>query len=413
MELSLYLLVLALLTYWGAWISASETALFSLSAPKLKAYATDKDPTRRRIARLLSNSRDLLVTIFMVNTLLNILTQNVASSLFGPTASWLLKVGVPLILTLVLGEIIPKYYGMQNNVSFSQKVAGKIDFLHRILKPIRKAIIRLTAPISRFLFFFLKKEEPLSREELEHVVKTSEQKGLLQPDEGQLLSGYFDLQDTDVKELMWPRGDMVTYDIKQPLTKLQHLFIEEGVTRLPVVDQSLDKVLGIIDTYTYFMHFHELKTPEELIPWLRKPVFVPETTPARTLLKKINKEEDELVLVVDEYGAISGLVTREDLLEVVVGQIVDERDDEADYTRSSENEIIASGKMEIEALNDLFHTHIESENNLVTIGGWLTEELGDIPKVGVRYEKEGLTFQILASCPTRIERIYIRRGKRG
>lgn len=408
-----YLFAVCLLTYWSAWISASETALFSLPETKIKAYRHDENPKKQLIATLLNKSRDLLVTIFMINTFLNIVLQNVASSFFGADASWTLKVGVPLVLTLVLGEIIPKYYGMQNNLSFSLRVAEPLDFIHRLLRPIRVAIVKVTTPISRALFFFLKKEESLSRSELEHLVKASEAQGLLQPDERLLVTGYLDLQDTEVKELMWPRGDMLTYDIQQPLTKLQHLFVDQEVTRLPVIDQTVDNMLGIIDAYTFFVHQSDLKSAQDLIPLLKKPQFVPETTPARTLLKKINKDDGELVLVVDEYGAITGLITREDLLEVVVGQIEDFRDVSSDYTRSSENEIIASGKMELLEFNEIFGSNFKSENNLVSLGGWLTEELGDIPKAGTKYEKSGFLFQVLASTPTHIERIYVRKEKHG
>lgn len=413
MTLIFYILAIALLTYWSAWISASETALFSLPETKIKAYVNDSNPKKRLIASLLSKSRDLLVTIFMINTFLNIVLQNVASSFFGVDAGWSLKVGVPLVLTLVLGEVIPKYYGMQNNLSFSMKVAQPVDFIHRVLKPLRVAIVKITTPISRAMFFFLKKEESLSREELEHVIDTSEEKGLLQPDERLLVTGYLDLQDIEVKELMWPRGDMLMYDISQPLTKLQHLFIDQQVTRLPVIDQTVDNLLGIIDAYTFFKHPPTLNTAKELLPLLKKPQFVPENTPARTLLKKINKDDGELVLVVDEYGAITGLITREDLLEVVVGQIEDLRDVSTDYTRSSENEIIASGKMELALFNELFNTEFKSENNLVSLGGWLTERIGDIPKAGTKYESDGFLFQVLSSTPTHIERIYIRKEKHG
>lgn len=131
MTLFFYLLAIGWLTYYSAYISASETALFSLPSPKIKAFRSDKNPTKRLIAKLLSKSRDLLVTIFMVNTFTNIALQNVTSSLFGPASSWAFRVGVPLVITLILGEIVPKYYGMQNNVSYSLKVAPSIDRLHR------------------------------------------------------------------------------------------------------------------------------------------------------------------------------------------------------------------------------------------------------------------------------------------
>jgi CBS domain containing-hemolysin-like protein len=126
-------------------------------------------------------------------------------------------------------------------------------------------------------------------------------------------------------------------------------------------------------------------------------------------LRKIQKEEDELLIVVDEYGAITGLVTKEDLLEVVVGQIEDSRDTQADYIASSKNEIIANGNMEIMAFNALFDVDLTSENNRVSIGGWLTEKLGMIPKAGTEYEGEGFLFKVLSSTEVKIDKIYIRR----
>src|SRR5690606_13399137 len=132
------------------------------------------------------------------------------------------KVGVPLILTLVFGEIIPKYIGMQNNASVAYLVAPLINQFQIWLKPLRHWIIAITYPISRLLFFYLEKEDSISKEELEHVLKTSEQHGVLSPDEAELVSGYLNLQDSIVKELMRPREDILYYNINDPLTKLTY-----------------------------------------------------------------------------------------------------------------------------------------------------------------------------------------------
>lgn len=401
--------LLTVLTYFGAWISACETALFSLPVPKIKAYKSSNDPRKKLIANLLSKSRDLLVTIFIINTITNILLQNVASSMFGMDSSLWLRVGVPLLVTLILGEIIPKYYGLQNNVSFSLRIANSINFWNNLISPLRVWIVAITVPISRFLFFFLKKEENLSKEELEHVVISSEKKGLLNADESQLVSGYLNLQDTEIKELMWPRNDVITYDINQPLSKLSYLFVEKEVSRLPIVDKTFDHVLGIIDAFTYFKNYNNLKEPRDLISYLKKPFFIPESITARNLLKRLQTEVQEIALVVDEYGSITGLITREDLMEVVVGQIEDQRDQEAVYTKSSETEIMTSGKLELSEFNQLFKTNLTSENNMITIGGWIIEKLGDIPKSGSKYELSGFLFQILSATPTHIDKLFIRK----
>lgn len=409
--ISLSIATFFLLMYLSAYVSAAETALFSLSPSKIKAFKVDRDPKKHLISELLSKSRDLLVTLFMLNTLFNILLQNVASAFFGQDASLWLKVGLPLVITLIFGEIIPKYYGLQNNVSLSMRVAPVISFVQNALGPVRRVTVAITTPISRFLFFFLRKDEQLSRDEITEVVKTSEQQGVLSPEESQLIEGYLDLQEIEVKELMWPREDILSYDITQPLSKVTHLFVEDNCTRLPVIKNSIDDVVGLIDAYTYFINQPHIKKPEDIVKYLKKPFYVPENTHAKVLLKRLNKEDRELALCVDEYGSITGLITREDLLEVVVGQIVDSRDQEMNYTRPSENEIIASGKMELLEFNDLFDAKLESQEGLVTVGGWLTEQAGDIPKTGYKLEAEGFIFQVLASNPTRVERIYIRKLK--
>ena len=175
MDIYYSIITLVILTLISAYFSASETALFSLSSIKIKAYQTNPDPRKQLIAKLVMQPRDLLVTVFMLNTLVNILLQNVASDMFGIDARWELTIGVPLALTLIFGEIIPKYIGIQNNVNIAYSVIPSINYFQNILKPLRKLIIYLTLPISRAMFFFLKKEDSISKEELEHVLKKSEE----------------------------------------------------------------------------------------------------------------------------------------------------------------------------------------------------------------------------------------------
>jgi putative hemolysin len=409
MEIGILIFALIFLTFCSGYFSASEIALFSLSSTKIKAYQSDPDPRKQLITKLVLTPHDLLVTVFMLNTLVNILIQNTASDMFGKSAGWGLKVGFPLVITLVFGEIIPKYIGLQNNISLSYYVAPSINMLQYLLKPIRKLIIDITAPISRVLFFYLRKEQDISKEELRHMLKTSQEHGVLQSDETELVWGYLNLQDAFVKELMRPREDVLYYDIAEPLTKLNYLFVDQQCSRLPVCDKSLDNVLGIITARNFFMHRHALFTGNQLIPFLSKPFYVPETTPARKLLNRFDEQKQVFAIVVNEYGTISGLITREDLVEVVIGEISDLRDVKSLYTKAGDNEIIASGRLELAEFNEIFNVNLVSENNLLTIGGWLIEHIGDIPKSGTKYETHQLLFQVLAADPNRIRRLYIRK----
>lgn len=406
------LVILALLTFLSGYFSASEIALFSLSSAKVKTYRTVDNTRKRLIAHLLQHPRDLLVTIFMLNSLVNILLQNVASHMFGPAASWSLKVGFPLILTLVFGEIIPKYLGMQNNAAVSYRVAPTINFFQNLLQPLRKFTVTITAPISRFLFFFLKREESISKEELEHVLKTSESIGVLNKDEANIVGGYLNLQDSTIKEFMYHREDVAFYDIEEPLSKLIYLLVDQECEQFPVCEGDLQNILGIITGKQYFLHRASVQTPADLIPYLTKTYYVPENTPAHVLLHRFEKEDMYFAVVVDEYGAISGTITRENLLEVVIGKVIDGREDIPLYTKAGNYEIIASGKLELNTFNDLFSCDLTSPNHMVTIAGWLLEKIGDFPKNGEKYEFEGFLFHILASEPNKIKRLYIQELKK-
>lgn len=404
------ILSIILLTLASGWCSASEASLFSLSSIRVKSFKSSHDSQVRLIAKLLAQPRDLLVTIFLLNTLVNILLQNVISS-FLHTGGWLIVVGLPFVLLLIFGEIVPKYIGIKNNFNFAKRSAPTLNFLQNILYPIRKFIIYILSPISRLLFFFLRKDADISRDELQHVLRKSEEAGIVNPEERELVWGYVNLQDTTVREIMRPRQDILYYDIQEPLTKLVHLFVDKECTRMPICEKDIENVLGIIDAKHYFLNRDAIKEPQDLKPFLWRPFYIPETTPSRTLLRRLDESGQEIALVVDEYGSISGLIAYEDLVEVVVGKISDLRDQKVIFTRAGENEIIASGKMELDAFNELFDTDLKSEA-MITLGGWLTEKLGEIPKSGTKFETDDFLFQVLAADPNRIRRIYVRKLKK-
>jgi len=399
-------LVLALLLLCSAFFSCSETALFSLSSIKVRSFGADPDPRKQRVAKLLSRPKDLLVTIILLNILVNILVQNIASSIFDQP-SWLLNVGVPLLLTLLFGEIVPKSIGLANNMEISYRVAPTIQRMQRILTPLRLSIMAVTNLLCR-LFFFLQKEKEISVEELRHALKRSKQFGVLNEDEAELVRGYLKLEEANVKDLMRPREEMLFFDLKDPVSKLIHLFVDQECSRIPVARETIDQLIGIMTSRLFFLHRNSFKTAEDLLPILKKPFYVPETLPARILLQQFYEKKEEIAIVVDEYGSISGLIALEDLVEEVVGKIADRRDEKSLYTRSGKDVIIASGKLELTELEEILEISFDSPAHMVTIGGWLTEKFGDIPKSGMKYETEQLFFHVLAADPNRIRRVYIK-----
>lgn len=410
MEIILPFLSIILLGF-SAYFSSSEVALFSLSTPQVKVFQKSRDYRKHLIAKLIHRSRDLLVTVFIMNTLVNILLQNTFSSMFQSFSGWALKVGFPLLLTLIFGEIIPKNYGLQNNISLAQKVAPSIYWIQKALEPIRKGVVFLTQFVSQSFFFYLRKGESISQEELIHALQASKASGVLTEEEADLALGYLNLQNKTVREVMRPKEDILYYSVNEPLSKLVYLFVDQECSRVPICEKQLDEVIGIISAKQYFINRQKINTPEDLQKFAEKPFFIPETISARILLKKFESTGKHFAIVVDEYGSISGIITDEDIAEVVVGDISDLRDAEVNYTKQSQNEIIASGKMDIVELIDIFDAPLPNPQNMVTVGGWLMAKLGEIPKVGSQIETESYLFKVLSSEPHKIKKIYIRHKK--
>lgn len=397
------------LCIFSGYFSAAQTALLSLSPMQVKSYRQSKEDRKQLIARLVSKPRDLLVTLFMLDTLVNLLIQNLASGLFGAYSSWGLRVGVPLLLTLVLGEIIPKSLAFAHKTRVAFLVAPLIAKIEKVVDPVRSFLTTLTSHVSSLLFFFLKREKEISEEELHHVLKTSQIHGILSAEEAELIDGYLTLQEVSVKELMRPRDEVLVYYLNEPISRLTHLFVEEACSRIPVCVNSIENIKGVIAATDFFLYRDKIFQPEDILIYLKQPFFVPEVTKARLLLKQFSQKKESFALVIDEYGSFSGLITHEDLVEAVVGDITDRRDEKRSYTRSGHNVIIASGKLELMEFEEIFHVELKSVANQVTIGGWLTEQIGNIPKAGMHYESNGFLFKILAADPTRIRRVYIRK----
>lgn len=408
MDVLFFAILLLFLVLASGYFSGAEVALFSLPNLKVQTFSVSSNPRQKKVAELLSSPRDLLVTIFILNTLVNILIQNVASHIFRGSAGWTLKVGFPLVITLLLGEIIPKYVGLHSNITISQLVAPSIGFIQNIMAPLRRWTIAITAPISRILFFFLRKEPGITKEEIEHALNTAHKQKILNDQEIELIEGYLNLQDADVKDLMRPKDEILYYDINAPLSKLTHLFADEKCNRLPICDKHLDNILGILSANAYFVGLPRFSKAKDVLKATEKAFFIPEQTPARLLIKRFFRENEQFALVVDEYGNLTGLITLEDLVEVVIGSVSDSRDQKALYTRAGKNEIIANGRMELEELNELFNTDIQSDN-VFTVGGWLVEQFDGFPSTGTKFEKEDLLFQVIAVSPRRIERVLIQK----
>jgi putative hemolysin len=394
-------------------LSATETAMFSLPQFKLRSFAKDNDIKKRLVATLLTQPRQLLITILMLNISMNILVQNITSSIFEDNSGWFYTVVVPLLMTLTVGELIPKALAISYNVKIAPLFAPLLYFTQWLIRPARVAISWVTDHISSVLFFYLKKEKEVSVDEIKHALKASRDFGVLSVEEAKLLRGYLSLDEMIVKEIMNPRSDILYYDINDPIENLISLFVDKECSRIPVVEGDKENIIGIIESQAVFLSREEIKVSQDIRRFLQKPFFIPESMPAKLLFNQFNTTKGRLAIVVDEYGSISGLITLEDLIEIVVGQIEDRRDDAA-YTLSGQDVMIARGKLELSEFEEIFDVPLESKCNMATLGGWLTEQMGDIPHLGAKYMTKDFLFHILSATPSHIESVYVKRiGRKG
>ncbi|MDF2577479.1 MAG: hypothetical protein K0S74_963 [Chlamydiales bacterium] len=406
--ITLFLITLFLVS--SALFSATETALFSLPPVKVQTYQSQANKNKQLAAQLLSRPQDLIVTLLMLNVCANILVQNLVSHLVGEEAGWILKVGIPLILTLLFGELFPKSLAMQYNDRLAPHFAAFIAIPYRYMGPIRSVLTKIVNPVSNTMFCFLKKEQEISKQELQHVLTASQNYGILTDDEANLINGYLELQDKTVKELTRPREEILYYDCNTPLSELKRLFSHEQCSRVPVCDHSLENLLGVITAQQYFTNQIAIEQNTiSLNTFLQKPFFAPETIPARVLLRQFYEKKEQIAIVVDEYGEVSGLIAREDLVEIVVGEIRDRRDQTKDYIRTSHNVIIANGKLELHEFEQLFGVSLNTNDNMVTLAGWVLEQLKMIPKSGAKLKTEHFFFHVLEADPQKIKKIYIRK----
>ena len=419
MMLAFTISLIFVLTMTSSALSLSEIAFFSLPQSKVKSFRHQLDPKKRLIARLLSNSKNLLVTIFLLNTIMNVLVQDVTSNLFGPDGSWGLKVAVPLAILLIFGELLPKYCGLLYNETVSIMAAPIFETIQKVTNPISRALTGVADFFSRILFFFMKAEQPLTQHELEHALTTSQSEGLLHSDEVNFIHGYLSLEERQVKDLMIPRNDVPIYSIASPITTLAKLLstwgnvlvcqgIQPGSSLAGSPLADADRIIGIVRAKDFFTNKPKIQSAQDILSITNKPFYIPETTSTKILLQLILQHEEPCAVAVDEYGAMSGLITRKELLEAMSAQDLQNASNE--YTHVSKQAIIASGKMSLQDLRELFDVALESQHHAVTVSGYVIEQLDHIPKSGEVLEQGSLFFRVLAAEPTRIVKLYIQKG---
>jgi putative hemolysin len=412
MSTAFFVVFLLMLLLLSAFFSTSETALFSLSNSKRRNFKYSDSIGKKAAAELLDKPKSLLITVLIMNITVNVGVQNVIATIFGTLSGVLLTVVIPFVLTLVFGELLPKTIAVTKNEVISIKLAPIIKVFSTILTPVRYLLIKVTNVASVFVSAFLKKDSEITKEEIKHALISSKDTGLMSNDEVKLLLGSLRLSETQVKEVMIPRQKIFFHDIAAPPQKLRDLFAEKRLSKIPLVDKDIDSVIGTVTATSFFKYNHRIHEAKDLEKIMIAPFFVPESMLARTLLAHFDERKEEIAYLVDEYGGISGLITREDLVEIVVGQIKDIRDEKALFTKQGDDAVICNGNYELIDLEQLFDIEIPRRNLETTVGGYLLEILGDIPKSGYKVTENDLMFHVLLATEAKVSRVYIKKLKK-
>ncbi len=376
MQLDQFVVLFVLLLLSG-FFSSAETALFSISKAKAIHLAKQKGPANKLIRKMKADPHRLLSTILIGNNLVNVGASAIATAitidLFASHAVGI-ATGVMTFLILIFGEIFPKSIATRNNILIARLVIFPLYWLSILFTPLivfLNFIPKLTGKMH--------KKPIVTEEELMTFVEVVEEEGGIEEEEKELIENIFEFDDTNASEIMAPRADMFVIDVNEEL-KLEEI-VKSGFTRIPVIDGDIDHVVGILNIKDLLKHQATSDAAIDVRKIMRGPYFVPENKKLDNLLQQFKKRKQHMAIVVDEHGGVSGLITLEDALEEIVGEITDETDTvEPHIVKTRPNEWRVLGKSEIDEVNEIIEMNIPDSREYDTFSGYVLDQIGRIPQ---------------------------------
>lgn len=385
------ILLLVVLTLINAFLAASEIAVVSINKNRIEQKAEDGDKKAKKILKILENPTNFLSTIQVGITLVNILSgASLADSLAARLAPYIgtstaarsmatfIVLAILTYVSIVFGELYPKRIAMNNSEEVAMFTSGVIRVLGVITKPFVWLLSASTNLLSRITpMTFDDEDSKMTRDEMRYMLANE---GVFEEDELEMLQGIFSLDTKVAREVMVPRTDAFMIDIHGDVKENLQRILSESYSRIPVYNEDKDKIIGILHTKTLLKAAYEVGFDNlELLPLMQEPLFVPETVFIDDLLYELKKTQNQMAILLDEYGGVVGLVTLEDLLEEIVGEIDDESDEvETLYEVINENEYIIQGRMLIDEFNTVFNANLHM-SDVDTMAGYLITALGVIP----------------------------------
>ena len=399
-----------------AFFSSSETAMFSLTRSQIDDLAKRTDQNARRLLRHMSDPRRLLIILLTGSTVVSISAATIAAlitSRLGGSADiprWLfytLDVVVVTLVLLIAGEILPKLSAIHDPLKWSLRFSGFLSVMAWILTPVIAVLLPFTESVAKGLGIE-KRKLWISEDEIKTLVEVGEEHGALETSEKELIHSIFEFGDTTVREIMVPRTDMICLDVNAPLEKLLETIQSSQHTRIPIFDSSIDNIVGVLHTKDLLTHY-PLDQTFDVRRVIRNAIFVPEAKLIHELLKQLQEQRQHMAIAVDEYGGTAGLVTLEDVIEEIVGEIQDEHDAERPlWTRVDDRTVVVDAKVDVETVNSVLDADvIPTDQDFETLGGFLLAEIGDFPEAKTSVEYHNFEFIIEEVRAHRLGRVRI------
>lgn len=410
----MYYVILVGMIILSAFFSASETAFSSVNLIRLRQYAEEGRSGAKKALNVAERFDEVLLAILIGNNVVNLASASIATVvatevLHLGASSAAIATGVMTFLIIIFGEILPKSYAKENSEQFSLMVGSTYYFLIIIMKPLIKIFMVLKELVAKL--YRKKDEEPsVTEDELNVIIDTMEEEGVLQQDEVEMLQSVLDLSETFVKDIMTPRVDVVAVSIHDSNEEIKNVFLEEKYSRIPVYDESRDNIVGILYERDLFSAIIEKGSVDKVSvsEIMRDPMYVSYTMRVSDLLTRLQFEKQHLAIVADEYGGTAGLVTMEDVLEEVVGEIYDEHDEEEQLiVKKNDSLYEVKADIELDELFDVMDVELDIPEDAYSLGSWMYSKIEDIPNIGDMYQYHHLVFTIIEVEDRRIKRVKI------
>ncbi len=429
---ALELALIVILVLFNGVFSATEISLVTIRRSRIQQLIDEGNPGALRVQRLKEhpgrflaviqigiNFLGFLASAFAAVSLVDGMEQWLAS--FGPlqnaagAISLIVVTGLLTIFTIIFGELVPKQIGLAHAERVATTMSRPIEVLGVVFGPLVGFLTWTTRQISRLFRADVAAEERISSEELRLIIEQGGEQGILEAEEEQMIHAVIELGDQRIHEVMVPRIAMVTLASSANLEEAIDVVIEEGHSRIPVYEETIDEIVGILYAKDLlpFLKGSAGERPS-LRSILRTPVFVPESMSVDDLLHEFQRRKVHIAIVLDEYGGTAGLVTIEDLLEEIVGEIQDEYDEEEPLiVRLSDDEARVDGRADVDDLSELFDTQVnlEDEDEYDTVGGLIYHRIGGVPKPGDQVMVDGLVLTVETTDGRRVGKVLVVRTR--